>query len=48
MSPIRTAATIAPTGKPDMLVGLALSLSAPDEVPQDLREKFASLIMLAK
>jgi putative ATP-dependent endonuclease of OLD family len=43
-----TEATSAPTGKPDMLVGLALSLASPEEVPQDLREKFAHLVTLAK
>jgi putative ATP-dependent endonuclease of OLD family len=45
---IRTNATVAPTGKPDMLVGLALSLEAATDVPQDLREKFALLVTLAK
>jgi ABC-type dipeptide/oligopeptide/nickel transport system ATPase component len=45
---IRTNATVAPTGKPDMLVGLALSLKSVNDVPQDLREKFAHLVKLAK
>jgi len=45
---IRTEATTAPTGKPDMLVGLALSLKSAKDVPQDLREKFEHLVTLAK
>ena len=45
---IRTDATTAPTGKPDMLVALALSLENPEDVPRDLREKFEILISLAK
>lgn len=45
---VRTNATTAPTGKPDMLVGLALSLSNAEDVPQDLRGKFDDLVKLAK
>ncbi len=45
---IRTAAATAPTGKPDMLVALALSLEDADDVPRDLREKFDVLVSLAK
>jgi putative ATP-dependent endonuclease of OLD family len=45
---IRTEASSAPTGKPDMLVGLALSLNSAEDVPRDLREKFDSLISQAK
>jgi putative ATP-dependent endonuclease of OLD family len=44
---IRTNAITAPTGKPDMLVALALSLSDPEDVPRDLREKFDHLVKLA-
>ncbi|MCQ1948109.1 AAA family ATPase [Arthrobacter sp. zg-Y1116] len=45
---IRTHATPAPTGKPDMLVALALSLKEPEDVPRDLRQKFDRLVNLAK
>lgn len=45
---IRTYATTSPTGKPDMLVALALSLEAVEDVPRDLREKFDKLVSLAK
>ena len=45
---IGTEETTAPTGKPDMLVGLALSLADPTDVPRDLQEKFQRLIELAK
>jgi putative ATP-dependent endonuclease of OLD family len=45
---VRTSALVAPTGKPDMLVGLALSLKEAAEVPRDLREKFEQLVMLAE
>lgn len=45
---IRTAAATAPTGKPDMLVALALSLEDAEDVPRDLREKFDELVSLAK
>lgn len=38
----------APSGKPDMLVGLALSLKTSDDVPLDLRDKFDALVSLAK
>jgi putative ATP-dependent endonuclease of OLD family len=45
---IRTAALTAPTGKPDMLITLALSFGDRADVPQDLREKFELLIKLAR
>lgn len=45
---IRTDATTAPTGKPDMLVTMALSLKEPADVPADLREKFEHMVQLAK
>ena len=41
---LRTNSNDGPSGKPAMLVGLALSLSKPSDVPQDLREKFDRLI----
>lgn len=41
---VRTESANGPSGKPAMLVGLALSLSKPDDVPRDLREKFDRLI----
>lgn len=45
---IGTDEATAPSGKPDMLVGLALSLKTPGDVPRDLREKFETLVSLAK
>ena len=45
---VRTGASAAPTGKPDMLVGLALSLKSAEDVPRDLREKFDILVSAAK
>lgn len=44
---IRSAAAVAPSGKPDMLIGLTLSLKTPEDVPTDLQEKFECLIKLA-
>lgn len=41
---VRTESMTGPSGKPEMLVGLALSLSKPSDVPQDLREKFERLM----
>lgn len=44
---IRTDASAAPSGKPDMLIALALSLQSAEDVPTDLREKFDMLVKLA-
>lgn len=44
---VRTYSVSGPSGKPEMLVGLALSLSLPSDVPQDLREKFEHLVRQA-
>lgn len=41
---VRTSSHAGPSSKPEMLVGLALNLSEANDVPQDLREKFAHLI----
>ncbi|MGP9693326.1 ATP-dependent nuclease [Brachybacterium sp. AOP25-B2-12] len=44
---IRCAASEAPSGKPDMLVGMALSLTSVEDVPLILRSKFSQLVELA-
>lgn len=44
---VRSESEAAPAGKPDMLVGLALSLRCAEDVPADLREKFERLINLS-
>ena len=44
---VRTCSTVGPSGKPEMLVGLALSLAKPSDVPRDLVEKFHQLVAQA-
>ncbi|WP_417234846.1 ATP-dependent nuclease [Arthrobacter sp.] len=44
---VRTNAPNAPSGKPEMLASLALSLKRATDVPRDLSEKFEKLIELA-
>jgi energy-coupling factor transporter ATP-binding protein EcfA2 len=44
---LQTGSETGPTGKPAMMVGLALSLRGPDEVPRQLREAFDELEELA-
>ena len=44
---VKTGSPDGPSGKPDMLVGMALSLSESGDVPKDLREKFAELVAQA-
>lgn len=45
---VRTASSAAPSGKPEMLLTLSLSLSDPSEVPVALKSKFALLVERAK
>lgn len=44
---IKTEATVSPDGKPDMVYGLATTLRAPLDVPQQLRSAFTDLRALA-
>lgn len=43
----REAAEASPNGKPAMLNGLVTTLTAPEDVPQQLREVFGQLQELA-
>lgn len=44
---VRSESEKAPSGKPDMLVGLVLNLRNAEDVPVDLREKFQRLVELS-
>lgn len=44
---VKSSSAAGPSGKPDMLVGMALSLSKADDVPPDLLEKFELLVTQA-
>ena len=45
---IRIASSNAPTGKPDLNMGMAQTIASPDDVPRELRDAFAHIVALAQ